>query len=153
MEEAENKFKEAELELAKLEASANKSTIKHDEAKMNVFFASLLKNGAQDFYSGKWGKDFYAEILSIAINDNVITTFPCEVFCEDGMTLKSKSPFKHTMLAELSNLVEAQGYIPTRRAYHEGDYEVFSSRYSENAANTLINESLKNINLCRKKIK
>ncbi len=144
--QAKEQAKQAERKLEQLKNSRNKSETKLDEAKMKLFFASLVKSGAENFYSGKWGKELRAEVQAICINNNIIATLPGEVFCEDGMNLKNNSPAKHTMIAELSNAVEAEGYIPTANAYEEGDYEVYCSRYHQDAAGILIKESLKNIN-------
>ena len=144
--EATEQLKQAEEKLEQYKKSGKKSEIKLDEAKTGVFFASLVKSGAEDFYSGKWGKYLWAEVQAIRINNNIIASLPGEVFCEDGMSLKKNSAAQHTMIAELSNAIEAEGYIPSASAYEEGDYEVYCSRYRQDAASILIKESLKNIN-------
>ena len=47
------------------------------------------------------------------------------MFTELGMYIKSRSPYKHTIIQELSN--GSFGYIPDRKAYSEGNYEPIST--------------------------
>jgi neutral ceramidase len=54
--------------------------------------------------------------------DTAIVTLPHEVFVEVGLTIKSSSPFRHTIVVSLAN--EVDYYIPTRRAFEEGSYEI-----------------------------
>lgn len=58
--------------------------------------------------------------------DVAIVALPGEVFVELGLAIKQASPFKTTLVIELSNAVETI-YIPTRFAYLGGGYEVVSS--------------------------
>jgi hypothetical protein len=44
-----------------------------------------------------------------------------EVFVEIGMSIKAASPFRRTMVVSLAN--DLDFYIPTRRAFEEGNYE------------------------------
>jgi hypothetical protein len=59
-------------------------------------------------------------------NDTAIVTLPGEVFVELGLAIKSASPFKTTLVIELAN--DDPAYIPTRKAFAEGSYEVVNSR-------------------------
>lgn len=54
--------------------------------------------------------------------DVAIVALPGEVFVELGLAIKNASPFKTTLVVELSNNVESI-YIPTRYAYIGGSYE------------------------------
>ena len=60
---------------------------------------------------------------------------PGEIFVELGQAVKRSSPFKHTIIAELAN--GSIGYIPTRRAYAEGNYEPVSARCAAGSGETL----------------
>ena len=51
-----------------------------------------------------------------------------ELFCEIGMSIKTQSPFKHTMVAELTN--GAHGYVPTAKAFEGGSYETWFGEHS-----------------------
>ena len=58
--------------------------------------------------------------------DVAIDALPGEVFVELGLAIKNASPFKTTLVIELSNQVETI-YVPTRFAYVGGGYEVMNS--------------------------
>jgi neutral ceramidase len=51
---------------------------------------------------------------------------PSEIFVEFGLAIKSASPFKTTLVVELAN--DDLAYIPTKRAFAEGSYEITNSR-------------------------
>ena len=53
--------------------------------------------------------------------DTALVTLPHEVFGEIGMAIKAASPFRRTMVVSLANDIDF--YIPTRRAFEEGNYE------------------------------
>ena len=68
-------------------------------------------------------------LTGIRIGDDfAIVTNPDELFCEIGMTIKERSPFKHTMVAEQTN--GARGYVPTIKAFEEGGYETWFGEHS-----------------------
>jgi len=51
---------------------------------------------------------------------------PGEIFSELGLTIKSKSRFRNTIIVELAN--DSIGYVPTKKAFREGSYEIVNSR-------------------------
>ena len=55
--------------------------------------------------------------------------------------MKKDSPFRHTIIAELAN--GAIGYIPTRRAFAEGNYEPVSARCAAGSGERLVETALK----------
>ena len=57
-----------------------------------------------------------------------IATFPGEAFVELGLEVKSKSPFKPTMLIELAN--DYRGYLPTVEGHEAGGYETWRAKSS-----------------------
>jgi hypothetical protein len=61
-------------------------------------------------------------------DDLAIVTNPDELFCEIGMSIKKRSPFKHTMVAEQTN--GAHGYVPTAKAFAGGSYETWFGEHS-----------------------
>jgi hypothetical protein len=61
-------------------------------------------------------------------DDFAIVTNPDELFCEIGMSIKKRSPFKHTMVAEQTN--GAHGYVPTAKAFAGGSYETWFGEHS-----------------------
>ena len=61
-------------------------------------------------------------------DDFAIVTNATELFCEIGMSIKAQSPFRHTMVAELTN--GAHGYVPTAKAFAGGSYETWFGEHS-----------------------
>jgi hypothetical protein len=59
------------------------------------------------------------------------------------LQIKQGSPFRQTMIAELAN--GSVGYIPTRVAYSQGNYEVVSARCAEGSGEKLVDEALKQL--------
>jgi len=67
------------------------------------------------------------EVVAIRLSKDVaIVTLPGEVFVELGLTIKKTSPFKTTLVIELAN--DAPAYVPTKKAFAEGSYEIVNSR-------------------------
>ncbi|MFN8706787.1 MAG: hypothetical protein ACK50J_08915, partial [Planctomyces sp.] len=65
-----------------------------------------------------------------------------EVFVELGLAIKKGSPFRNTMVIELSNGIETL-YIPTRAAYPGGGYEVTNSAVEPGSGEMLVEASLR----------
>ena len=55
-----------------------------------------------------------------------VVTLPGELFVDLGLAIKRRSPFATTLVIELAN--DSPDYLPTRRAFAEGGYEVVNSR-------------------------
>ena len=73
------------------------------------------------------GRPQEVEVQVIALGDEIAwVSLPGEIFTELGLAIKQDSPFPHTIIAELAN--GSIGYIPSRRAYPQGNYEVVSAR-------------------------
>jgi hypothetical protein len=80
-------------------------------------------------------------------DDFAIVTDPVELFCEIGMSIKKRSPFKHTMVAEQTN--GAHGYVPTAKAFEGGSYETWFGEHSHlttRAGEIIEKESLEILN-------
>ena len=83
-----------------------------------------------------------AEVQVIAISDDVaVVALPGEIFVELGLALKKASPFKHTLIAELSN--GSIGYVPNKEAWPQGNYEVVSARCEAGSGEKLVEVALK----------
>ena len=75
----------------------------------------------QDYWQ-KHGGRLPQEVQAIRLDrDTAIVALPHEVFVELGMSIKSASPFRTTIVLSLAN--DLDFYIPTRRAFEEGHYE------------------------------
>jgi hypothetical protein len=68
--------------------------------------------------------------LSIG-DDLAVWAAPVELFCEIGMSVRARSPFPFTFYFGYCN--GWLGYLPTRKAFAEGGYEVKTSPMTEQA--------------------
>ncbi len=83
------------------------------------------------------GRPLDVEVQVVALGDEIAwVSLPGEIFVELGLEIKQDSPFRHTVIAELAN--GAIGYIPSRRAYAQGNYEVVSARCAEGSGERLV---------------
>ena len=80
------------------------------------------------------------EISAIAVGDVAFVGLPGEIFVELGLGIKQQSPFAYTFVAELCN--DAAGYVPTRRAYDEGGYEVASTLFEPGTGEQMVEAAL-----------
>lgn len=70
-----------------------------------------------------------------------LVTLPGEVFVEHGLAIKRDSPFRWTFVIELAN--GSPAYIPTRKAFAEGSYEVVNSRVAPGGGEMLVETALR----------
>ncbi|HVL13477.1 MAG TPA: hypothetical protein VM529_13000 [Gemmata sp.] len=90
------------------------------------------------------GKPLAVEVQVISLGDDLAwVSLPGEIFVDLGLQIKRGSPFKQTMIAELAN--GSIGYVPTRVAYTEGNYEVVSARCAAGSGEKLVDEALKQL--------
>jgi len=68
--------------------------------------------------------------------NTAIVTLPSEMFVEHGLTIKNLSPFENTLVIELAN--NTCGYVPNRRAYPQGEYEVESATLAPGGAEMMV---------------
>ena len=88
------------------------------------------------------GRPHEVEVQVIALGDDVAwVSLPGEIFVELGLEIKEKSPFRHTVIAELAN--GSIGYIPNAKAYDEGNYEPVSARCAKVSGEKLVESALK----------
>ncbi len=74
------------------------------------------------------------------ISDVAWAGLPGEIFTEPGQAIKLASPFRHTIVVGLANA--SPGYIPHRKAYAEGAYEVVSARCAEGSGELLAGKAV-----------
>jgi hypothetical protein len=83
------------------------------------------------------GKPIPAEVQVIAIGDRVAWVgLPGEAFVELGLAIKLASPFRLTLVSELANGM--LDYLPDRKGYEEGGYEVTTARCAEGCGEALV---------------
>ena len=88
------------------------------------------------------GDTLPVEVTAITLGSDVaIVCLPGEVFVELGLAIKQASPFRTTLVIELSNAVETI-YIPHRAAYAGGSYEVTNSAVRPGSGEMLVETAL-----------
>ena len=89
-------------------------------------------------------KPIDVEVQTITLGDQLaFVSLPGEIFVELGMAIKLDSPFPTTVVAELAN--GAIGYIPSKRAYPQGNYEVVSARCAEGSGEMLVEAAVRSL--------
>lgn len=87
--------------------------------------------------AARQGRPLEVEVQVVALGDELAwVSLPGEIFVELGLAIKQDSPFGRTIVAELAD--GAIGYIPSRRAYAQGNYEVVSARCGEGSGERLV---------------
>ncbi|MCA9210670.1 MAG: neutral/alkaline non-lysosomal ceramidase N-terminal domain-containing protein [Planctomycetales bacterium] len=88
------------------------------------------------------GETLPVDVTVMTLGDELaIVCLPGEVFVELGLAIKQASPFRTTMVIELSNCVETI-YIPHRAAYVGGSYEVTNSALQPGGGELLVETAL-----------
>jgi hypothetical protein len=89
----------------------------------------------------EWPANFRTPVQAIRVGDMAICALPGEPFCQTGLNIKAKSPFKMTMMVGMAN--DYAGYLPTEEAHGLGGYETWRAKSSflEVKAATVIQEA------------
>ena len=74
------------------------------------------------------GETRTTSIQTLVIGDVAIVGVPAEFFTVLGLEIKRQSPFRHTVIAELSN--DWVGYIPDSRGHELGGYQTWTGHHS-----------------------
>jgi hypothetical protein len=140
------KSAKVKLPLAKItpeDVEASRATIAKlaEKAKVPPFLEQVQAFKVRDV-TDREGRPIEVEVQVIALGDQVAwVSLPGEIFVELGLAIKQDSPFPHTIIAELAN--GSIGYIPSRRAYAQGNYEVVSARCAEGSGEMLVDSAVK----------
>ncbi|MBI1896230.1 MAG: neutral/alkaline non-lysosomal ceramidase N-terminal domain-containing protein [Acidobacteria bacterium] len=126
---------------------------KSDVEQAKQIVAAYGKPGASPFYDqvhafkvieleARDGKPLEAEVQVITLGEQVAWVgLPGEIFVELGKSIKLRSPYPRTIIAELAN--GAIGYVPDRKAYAEGAYEVISARMAPGGGEMLVESAVR----------
>ena len=88
------------------------------------------------------GETLPVDVTVLTLGQDVaIVTLPGEVFVELSLAIKQGSPFRTTLVIELSNAVETI-YLPNRAAYAGGSYEVTNSATQPGSGEMLVEAAL-----------
>ncbi|MES2373359.1 MAG: neutral/alkaline non-lysosomal ceramidase N-terminal domain-containing protein [Bacteroidota bacterium] len=77
-------------------------------------------------------------------SETAIVGLPGEIFAELGLAIKKQSPFTNTIVMTVCN--DKTSYIPTRKAFTEGSYEVTNSIIKPGGGEMLVETSVKLLN-------
>ena len=85
-----------------------------------------------------------AEVQVISLGRQVAwVSLPGEIFVQLGMAIKDASPFSITSIHELAN--GSIGYVPTKQAYAQGNYEVVSARCAEGSGEMMVDSAIQQL--------
>ncbi len=91
---------------------------------------------------GLQGKPLDTEVQAIALGDELAWVgMPGDAFVELGLAIKQNSPFARTIVGEQSGS-GAISYVPNRKAFPEGAYEVISARFSPGGGERLVDAAI-----------
>lgn len=94
--------------------------------------------------SERLGKPFSVEVQAIVLGpDLAFVSLPGEIFVELGLAIHKESPFRTTIIAELAN--GSVGYVPTKRAYEQGNYEVVAARVAAGSGEKLVESAIRQL--------
>ncbi len=115
---------------------------KIDQAPVNLLVvADAWKVLNTEQYRKRFGANLPMEVKAIRIDsETAIVALPHEIFVELGLAIKRASPFKHTFVITLANDIDF--YVPTRRAFAEGSYEVIVSSIKPGGGEMLVDATL-----------
>ncbi|MFM7842699.1 MAG: hypothetical protein ACKPEY_00510, partial [Planctomycetota bacterium] len=80
-------------------------------------------------------------------SDLALVFLPGEVFVELGLAIKQASPFRQTLVIELSNACETL-YLPTRAAFAGGGYEVTNAALQPGTGELLVETAVRLLSEC-----
>ncbi|MGB4400430.1 MAG: neutral/alkaline non-lysosomal ceramidase N-terminal domain-containing protein [Daejeonella sp.] len=91
------------------------------------------------------GSFLESEVSAIALGDQIaLVGFPGDAFVELGLSIKLNSPYPFTVVSEQSGNGTIS-YMPNRKAFPEGSYEVESARYSSGGGETLADAAVRTV--------
>jgi len=89
------------------------------------------------------------ELDVLSLEDKLaLVSIPGELFVEYGLKIKEHSPFSYTYIVGYAN--DYIGYIPTKKAFEEGGYEVrtgAASKLASEAGDMILKETLELLNV------
>ena len=94
--------------------------------------------------TAKNGEAIECEVQVLSLGKEIAwVALPGEIFVQLGLAIKHGSPFATTSINELAN--GSVGYVPTRQAYAQGNYEVVSARCAEGSGELLVESALEQL--------
>jgi neutral ceramidase len=131
-EQTEEALSNAEARVREL--PANGGSPEYRQAKSELLYSSITHFYARQATKYKDGV-LPMELQAIQIGDSVVIAVPAEVFVEIGIRIKNGGGLR-TFIAGVTN--GYIGYLPTRKAFETGGYEVVSARCGPDAEDRLV---------------
>ena len=95
--------------------------------------------------AARHGKPLDVEVQVIALGDDLAwVALPGEFSSSSAWTLRSARRSRHTVIVELAN--GSVGYVPTKRAFAEGNYEPTNARIARGSGEMLAEAAVKLLN-------
>ena len=110
-----------------------------DRARVDVFLGEMSHSLARRVAREDKRVSQRMEQQAVRIGDAVFVTSPCEVFAENSLEVKNRSPFEKTFVIGLTS--GHGGYLPTKEEFLEGRYEALMN-WSPKSVDVYINSSL-----------
>ncbi len=96
------------------------------------------------FAERQQGRPLEVEVQVITLGSDVAwVALPGEVFVEIGMTIKTNSPFRFTVVHELA--YDWIRYVPNRKGLQEGSYEATNTRCGAGCGEALAEAAIRNL--------
>ncbi len=92
---------------------------------------------------GPWTIPLEVQVFRIG-DDAAIVGLPGELFTELSMAIKKASPYKTTLVIELTNSHIA--YVPTEKAFLQGSYETINSRLAPGGGEMMVAAAIRLLN-------
>lgn len=136
-EETAKAHRQAEENISKLQENA--ASPEYRNAMSELLYSSITHFYGRETRKFKDGM-LPIELQAIQIEDSVFVAVPAEVFGEIGLRLKRACPLR-TFVAAVSN--GYIGYLPSRKAYDTGGYEVVSAKCSRESEERLFEDVMR----------
>jgi hypothetical protein len=127
-------------EVEKAKATIEKARLENRE----LCFLERVYTGKVLRVAARQGQPIDAEVQVIALGRQVAWVgLPGEIFVELGMAIKAMSPFPYTIVVSLAS--DSLGYVPDRRAYVQGAYEVLNSRLAPGGGELMVDAAVETL--------
>jgi neutral ceramidase len=136
---ARNVLDELRRELGESAVEADPPNPRMVKARVDELYARLLLERVKEQEGagtgGAGARSAAVEVQGIRLGTTVLIGVPFELFVEVGLAVRARSLWARTWVLGYTN--GYLGYLPSRKAYAEGGYEVVSSRFAPEAVMAL----------------
>ena len=129
-----------EADVEKLREDLNHMRKEGTEEELRAATARVTQAGMQAEYARLYHGKIHVDwpLQAIRIGSAALLSIPGEPFIEISQQIVERSPFRYTLFSGYSN--GGFGYLPVRRAFEEGGYELQICPFSPDAADIVVSE-------------